>query len=644
VSEGGGPSRYSAADDARGGEARGGPEARPGGSSRARGERRGGPKRRGGPVNYPFFEFVTGNIDLGQLGSFGRIDFEPRLYGTPRPLERTSAGGAADLDDRYNWRTYGTAQRRDAGGSRVDDLLERVDTPYVEVPPRGRARPDDALPARRGGSSRGRAAFTLIDQVLSSGTNALMAFLVAKQVTASEFGAFGVAFAVFAVVIGFSRSVGTAPLGMRFSTATRGEFRRAASHATGTALSWGIAVGSLTAVVGLLLGGAPGRSLIAMGLVFPGVLAQDSWRYVFFAQGRPGASALNDALWGSVQCAAFLILIMRHTDSAVQYILVWGASAAVAAAVGAIQAGFVPNPAAALSWVREHREISGYLSAEFVTVQGALQLSTLLIGTIGTIEIVGALRGVQTLLGPTSVLAVGILSFAIPELRFRQKDMTAAQRMKAARLLSAVVTGAGVAWGMIFLFIPNRVGVALLGSTWPLTHHILFPTVVQQAGTAMMIGPACVLYSLGRARVTFRLHATQAPLLLVCSIVGLELGGALGTAWGYATAFWLLVPLSFILLRREVRAAEAERVDDEQRAREADGPGTGRPAAPVPEPGGTGDGRAADGFPERDPLDGVGEPLRYGRRLGGTPPEDSARPRVPGQSGGRPGAHRGGAS
>ncbi|MGF7235244.1 MAG: teichoic acid transporter [Frankia sp.] len=592
-------------------KARAGPEAAP---VRARRDGAGSPGRRDGragrdgrsgregrdeTLSYPFFEYVTGNIDLGQLGSFDRIDFEPRLYGSPRPLERS------DPDPPYSWRSYERGAP-DGTGYAVDDLLERLDVPATEAPSRARAprparpqsRPGDEQPARKVSSGRNRAVLTLLDQILSSGTNAAMSFLVARQVTASDFGSFGIAFAVFAVVIGFSRAVGTAPLGMRFSDVTRGEFRRAARSATGTALTLALLVGALTAGVGLVLGGATGTAVLAMGAVIPGLLLQDSWRYVFFAQGRPGAAAANDLLWGVIQGGAFAALLLAGVHSAAPYILVWGAAAAGAGAVGAVQAGVWPDVRKARAWITEHREIAGYLSAEFVTVQGALQASTLLIGTLGTLEIVGALRGTQTLLGPTQVLAVGILSFAIPELS-RRKDMDARQMMRAAWLLSGLVTFAGLVWGGLFLLVPDQVGIALLHDSWPLTRHILPASVIQQAGTAMMIGPACVLYSLGRARVTFRLHATQAPLLLVCSLVGLEVAGAQGTAWGYAAAFWSLVPLSFILLRREAKAAESDR-------------GLGR-QPPVPAP------------PARDGSDHPGEPLRDGdspqpARSSGPPP------------------------
>jgi O-antigen/teichoic acid export membrane protein len=616
--------------------------------------RRDGRDSRESQLAYPFFEYVTGNIDLGQLGSFGRIDFEPRLYGSPRPLERT------DPDPPYNWRSY-ERSAPDGTGYAVDDLLERLDVPSTEGLPRPRApraprvlqRPGDDLPARRATSGRSRAILTLLDQILSSGTNAVMSFLVARQVTASEFGAFGIAFAVFAVVVGFSRSVGTAPLGMRFSDANRGEFRRASRSATGTALTLALFIGAVTAGAGFVLGGAPGRAVLAMGVVIPGLLLQDSWRYVFFAQGRPGAAAANDLLWAMAQGVAFAGLLLNDVHSAPPYILVWGAAAAGAALVGAAQAGVWPSIRDARAWITEHREIAGYLSAEFVTVQGALQMSTLLIGTLGTLEIVGALRGTQTLLGPTQVLAIGILSFAIPELA-RRKDMTARQMMRAAWTLSAVVTGAGLAWGGFFLLVPDSVGVALLHDSWPLTRHILPASVVQQAGTAMMIGPACVLYSLGRARVTFRLHATQAPLLLVLSIGGLELAGAQGTAWGYAVAFWTLVPLSFILLRREAHAAERERgLDRLATVSGRGGPGRGGSGQGGPGRGGSGQGgpgrsgsghreavgddrsgvagppAVSGGHPER--LDHLGEPFRDGdgpdaggKRRSGTVPRDAS--------------------
>jgi O-antigen/teichoic acid export membrane protein len=406
------------------------------------------------------------------------------------------------------------------------------------------------------GSSRSRAIWTLVDQVLSSGTNAVMSFVIARSVSSSEFGAFGVAFAIFSLMIGFSKAAGTSPLGIRFADVPPRVFRAAGAAGTGTAFVIGLLSGAITLVVGLGIGGSVGASLVAMGLVFPALLLQDAWRQVFFAEGRPAAAAVNDAVWAVVQLGAILLLIVRDVSTSWAMLLAWGGAAAVAAVLGVYQAGFGPATDQVRSWIVEHRDINGYMSAEYLTVQGAQQASTLLLGTLGAIDLVGALRGVQTLLGPTTILAVGIVSWAIPEFS-RRKDLSPGARLRAAYALSAIIVGVGVAWGTIFLVLPPSIGHSLLGDTWEETHHLLALSIVQQAGPAATVGPACMLYALGKAKLTFRANLVLAPQLLIYPIVGLKLGGATGAVVGYIAAFWITVPFWFMLVR--TAALEAER-------------------------------------------------------------------------------------
>ncbi|WP_175084559.1 hypothetical protein [Candidatus Frankia nodulisporulans] len=418
------------------------------------------------------------------------------------------------------------------------------------------------------GSSRSRAIWTLVDQVLSSGTNAGMSFVIAHSVSPSEFGAFAIAFAIFSLMIGFSKAAGTSPLGIRFAGASPAVFRGAAAAGTGTAFAVGLFSGVVTLFAGLSVGGSVGASLVAMGLVFPALLLQDAWRQVFFAEGRPAAAAANDAVWAVVQFGAIFALIVQDVSTSWAMLAAWGGAAGVAALLGLYQAGFNPATRQVKSWLVEHRDINGYMCAEYLTVQGAQQASTLLLGTLGAIDLVGALRGVQTLLGPTTILAVGIVSWAIPEFS-RRKDMSAPARIRAAYALSGVIVAVGVIWGTVFLLLPASVGHSLLGPTWDQTHHLLALSIIQQAGPAATVGPACMLYALGKAKLTFRANAILAPQLLVYPVIGLHFGGATGAVVGYIAAFWITVPFWYLLVASAARDAARDAAGDA--APQADG-------------------------------------------------------------------------
>jgi O-antigen/teichoic acid export membrane protein len=515
----------------------------------------------------PFITAFTDTVDLTawrqrrHVDDDGRVDFGPRLYGRQRPREQADPDSTLVLEGRPRPREQADPDSTLIleGRARPSSGADRPAAPDTDYGLRNLDEEPEPEPTRRRlGSSRSRALWTLFDQVLSSGTNAVMAFIIARSVTKSQFGAFGIAFAVFSLVIGFSRAAGTAPLGIRYADATRRVFRSAGAAATGAALVVGAVTGTGCIAAGLVMNGPVGASLVAMGMVLPGLLLQDSWRQVFFAEGRPAAAAANDAVWAAVQFAGVYLLLVRHVTTSSPLLLAWGGAAAVAALLGVAQAGFWPAPSRIREWVAEHRDINAYMSAEYLTVQGAQQASTLLLGTLGAVQLVGALRGVQTLLGPTTILSVGIISWAVPEFS-RRRGMTAGARIRAAYGLSALIVGVGLAWGTFFLFLPAGIGRSLLGDTWAQTHHLLGLSIIQQAGAAVTVGPACMLNALGRAKATFRTSAVFAPQLVAFPIIGLYVGGGTGAVCGYIAAFWSTVPMLFRAMRRAAREADSGR-------------------------------------------------------------------------------------
>lgn len=410
----------------------------------------------------------------------------------------------------------------------------------------------------KGRAAAARAGWNLTDQVISSGTNAVLAFLVARAVSVTDFGGFALAFTVFSVVTGLSRALSTMPLSIRFTTSDAPEFDRATAAAVGTAITLGGIAGLACLVAGLVLDGAAGTALLVLAILLPGLLMQDAWRLVFFAEGRPAAAALNDAFWAVTQLLAVGGFLLAGRSTIAPMLFAWGGAAAAAAALGKRQSGVWPQPRKAWVWLRSHHDLTRYLLAEYVTVQGAQQAALLVMASIGSLSVIGALRGAQVILGPTTILAVGMNAFALPEMSRRRATMTERGWNLGAAALSAFVALAGIGWGLIFLLLPDTIGVELLGDTWAGTQDVLLATIVGQAGAALGVGPATALYAMDRAGSTLRIHASFAPLMFTLGIAGVSYAGAPGAAWGMAAAFWLVVPPWWITMRRQARDVVAE--------------------------------------------------------------------------------------
>ena len=208
-----------------------------------------------------------------------------------------------------------------------------------------------------------RASWNLIDQVLSAATNVLLSFLVARTVSANEFGAFSVAFLLFSLMIGVSRALVGTPLSIRHSGES-GEVRRATARAAfGTVLTVTLAASALLLLAGLIWRATLGPTLIALAVVLPFLILQDTCRMSFFAWAQPKLAALNDAIWAVLQLTFVLVLVRSGHVSAPVMVLAWGVAAAPASIVGMFQLRAVPIFGRVRAWIYETRGIVGYLLA-----------------------------------------------------------------------------------------------------------------------------------------------------------------------------------------------------------------------------------------------------------------------------------------
>jgi O-antigen/teichoic acid export membrane protein len=402
-----------------------------------------------------------------------------------------------------------------------------------------------------------RAGWNIVDQSVSSLSNLLVSLLIARSVDETAFGGFTIAFTIFTLLTGFSRACVTFPLGVRFADATAEKFAFAAASALGCSLVLALIAGACCVGAGLLIGGAPGAALIALGIVFSGLILQEAWRNVFIAVGRASAAALNTVFWAVAQLIAVWALLTFGKPTIFLVVLVWGGSAMAAALLGIAQSGIRPRPRRAARWLWENRGVSGYVGYEYLTVQGSYQVTLLLIAAVASLQANGALRGAQVLLGPVTMLVASAVRFAVPEFARRRATLTPRQWLLGSWGIAAVGGLAGLAWGLIFVLAPDWLGYQLLGATWPGARDILWVTIIANFALSLSTGPYTMLFAMDRAKVTMVVHTLFAPLVLILGVGGAALDGARGATAGFALAYLVAAPLWWRQLRREVGRCES---------------------------------------------------------------------------------------
>jgi len=392
------------------------------------------------------------------------------------------------------------------------------------------------------GGTGSRAAWNLADQALSSLS------------TATDFGRFSVAFAVFSFTLGLSRTVANTPFVIRSTSQEPATARIEGARAAGLAGAFGLATLLLTAPVVLVWGGQYRSVVLAMAVLLPGLFVQDVWRSTLLARGRPAAATVNDLVWVALQVVALAACLAADRTSPPVLIFAWALPGWVAAAVGVWQWGVVPRFAAASSYLRSHLDISRFLVAEYLAVLGSTQLAWLLVAALGSPQDVGALRGALTLLGPLNILGMGVYTFALAEV-LRRPGMSTRDLLRLCAALSAGLGLADLAWGGTLLALPDSWGRALLGQTWSLASATLLPLTVFTAAVAMSTGPVLALRSRADTRSSFLVYLVFGPLLLVLCVLGELRFGVRGAAWGYAVAAVATAPLWWWQVRRVLSAS-----------------------------------------------------------------------------------------
>jgi O-antigen/teichoic acid export membrane protein len=405
------------------------------------------------------------------------------------------------------------------------------------------------------------------DQALSSITNFAIGIVITRLLGTEALGAFALAFTTYAVGLNISRGLASDPLVIRYAGEESAAWRRATTEATGTALVIGLLGGVACALFGALLAQAfrssIGSVFVALGIVLPGLLLQDAWRFAFFTAGRNGQAFLNDFVWTVAQLAAFALLISGGTTGIVALVLAWGGSAALAAVVGVFQAGLRPRPLLARSWIRSHRDLGYRYVAENLSLSGEHQLRASGIGAIAGLQTVGSLRAAELLLGPLNVIHFGVELAAVPH-AVRVVRGSTRRLLHGCLIVGYGLAGAMLLWGCMLLLLPDRVGSAILGSSWSAVNGLLLPMTLSTACSGMTAGASVGLRALAAARRSLPTRLAASAVRLAGVLAGAAAAGAVGAAWGLASGSGIATSLWWWQFRRGLReyAEPGDRVQD----------------------------------------------------------------------------------
>ncbi|MGW4173423.1 hypothetical protein ACWEGX_41750, partial [Streptomyces chartreusis] len=342
----------------------------------------------------------------------------------------------------------------------------------------------------------GRLSWGLADQAASSISNFAVGIYVARSLGVTAFGVFSLAWVTYGVVLNVSRGLATDPLVVRFSGVPDTAWRGAVARSSGTALGVGATIGAACVVAGLALGGQVGPAFAGLGVMLPGLLLQDAWRYAFFAAGTGRKAFVNDVVWGVALVPA--MVLAARAGSVAAFVLAWGASATVAAGYGYVQSGILPRTAQARDWLREQRDLGYRYLVENVSLSGASQLRAYGLGAIVGVGAVGAVRGAELLLGPFLAVLMGLSLVTVAEAA-RVLRRAPGRLGRFCLLLGGGQAVAALCWGGALLLMPDRLGELVLGDVWHSAAQLIVPVTLGVAGAGLGTGAAAGLRALAAA-------------------------------------------------------------------------------------------------------------------------------------------------
>ena len=375
----------------------------------------------------------------------------------------------------------------------------------------------------------------LADQAVSSLTNFAVSLYVAHSLGVVRFGAFSLAYVTYSFILNASRGLATDPLLVRFSGAEAPAWRRAVGSCTGTALAVGLVGGAAMLAVAMLLSGTARIAFFAMGLTMPGLMLQDSWRFAFFAASRGGQAFLNDIVWAAAMVPGLLTLRFTGHETVLWFVLVWGASANVAAAAGPFQARVIPRLLDAWTWVIRQRDLSFRYLAEETLGSVTGQVRAYGLAAIVGLVAVGSVQAASTLMGPFLMVLTGVSLVSVPEAARVLRNSPRHLRLYCV-LIGGGLAAAALLWcGVLLVALPRGLGDLVLNDRlWRLTYPLVFPMTLAVMGACFSSGATAGLRALGVATRSLRAGLFGSLTYIAGCLIGAFLGGAAGSVYGSA--------------------------------------------------------------------------------------------------------------
>ena len=377
-----------------------------------------------------------------------------------------------------------------------------------------------------GGSANRRLSVITIDQILSGGSNVLIAILAAHYLSVGSFGLFGIVFVVYAMVIGVYRALIADPMLVHSRDA---EDRL--GEVIGTSLVLAFALGAVVLIAGLGLQAINtqfGFALVVLAACTPLLVLQDLGRYLGFALQRPSRAIVLDATWLGIMLVAVVVVGQLADNTLVSLIAAWGGSGALAGLLVFMQHRGV-RPHFSLSWLGHTWRFSWRYLISYVSLQGSALAVLTGVGAIAGATARGGVQGTILFIRPYTTFQIASVASGVGEIS--RHHLRGAPLRHHATKTTAITTAVALVNAVVMLVLPDDVGKVFLGNAWDATKPLLLPTCAQILAMGLLTGARVGLLGMRAIQKALAVDLVGAGVFLAATLTGAVVAGASGALW-----------------------------------------------------------------------------------------------------------------
>lgn len=374
-----------------------------------------------------------------------------------------------------------------------------------------------------------------------------LSILVARAVSAEDFGIFAIVLSAWIILVGSIRAA-TAEVYIFNHAHLNGRDRqrdRSAALLSGFLLA--IVIGLALAAVCSVIGGDIPRYLAVLGLGLPALLLQDANRMLLNVSHQPGKALLPDAIY---ICLLTVSMLVPQSPSLLYMTWAWILCSSTSALIGILLVRPSVTRRAATTWMHAGRSRSLYFFWDFFVSNGIANAAVFFVAAFGALSDSAAIRGCQVLLIPVLLIMRGASVTAGPRLARLSAEGNRTRVPQIIGALSIALLCTVVAAGVVVALAPLPVMKLLLGdsaeSTLALFPYAAVATLTLGIATVGMIG----LKAIGHVQSSVRLKLLTAPATLSLLFFGTIYGGAPGSQIALASGEGFRSVLQWKALRR----------------------------------------------------------------------------------------------